>query len=481
MARKPPPKPLIAIIGATGTGKSQLAVELATKFNGEIINGDAMQLYDGLDIITNKMPLDERKGVPHHLLGCIGLNDQPWTVAMFTRRALGIIKEIRSRGRVPILVGGTHYYTQSLLFRESLIDTEYPVDSTDNAVASTADHAKCSDPILDGPTADILKRLREVDPVIADRWHPNDRRKIQRSLEIYLETGRRPSDIYEEQSNRRKARSKAVSDSGGNQRLSDIDGDVALGGHGDPETIASESAPGGRFQSLVFWVHADHEILKPRLDNRVDQMISDGLLLEVESLQNYLKSQERQGKVVDQTRGIWVSIGCKEFSPYLTAMASGEAGESELKSLSQEAINQTKAATRQYAKRQVRWIRIKLTNAISDAGMTKTTFSLDGNDLTKWTRNVSTPAFGITKAFLAGDTLPDPALVSPTVQRVLTPKRDYDLSDRRDLWVKRTCDVCGKIAVTEWDWEMHMKSRGHKSAVRKGKRALPAALADEAG
>ncbi|KAI9772885.1 MAG: hypothetical protein M1840_008767 [Geoglossum simile] len=467
MARKPPSTPLIAIIGATGTGKSQLAVELATELNGEIINGDAMQMYEGLEIITNKMPLDERRGVPHHLLGCVGLGDEPWTVAMFTRKALGIIREIRSRGRVPILVGGTHYYTQSLLFRESLLNTERSTRGVSSTAISTTGHLKHNDPILEGPTTDILKRLREVDPVIADRWHPNDRRKIQRSLEIYLETGRRASDIYEEQSNRRKAYSKAISDSEDNQYLSDNDGAVGLGG---PEGPASESAPGVRFQSLVFWIHADHEILKPRLDNRVDQMIRRGLLSEVESLQNYLKNQERQGKLVDQTRGIWVSIGRKEFSPYLTAIASGEASKKELESLEQEAVSQAKAATRQYAKRQVRWIRIKLTNAISAAGMTGTTFSLDGNDPAQWSHNISTPSLTIAKAFLAGDALPDPAQVSPTTQKVLTPKRGYDLSDRRDLWVKRTCDVCGKVVVTEWDWEMHVKSRGHKRAIRKGKR-----------
>lgn len=80
-------QPLIAVIGATGTGKSQLAVELAARFNGEIINGDAMQLYDGLPIITNKIPVEERKGVPHHLLGCIGLDEPTWTVGEFVRQA----------------------------------------------------------------------------------------------------------------------------------------------------------------------------------------------------------------------------------------------------------------------------------------------------------------------------------------------------------------------------------------------------------
>lgn len=102
-----PRNPLIVVVGATGTGKSQvstfsylrrhkltttnnsqLAVELALRFNGEIINSDAMQLYDGLPVMTNKITEEERKSVPHHLLGCVGLNEQPWRADVFVKRAL---------------------------------------------------------------------------------------------------------------------------------------------------------------------------------------------------------------------------------------------------------------------------------------------------------------------------------------------------------------------------------------------------------
>ncbi|KAH0559790.1 hypothetical protein GP486_003693 [Trichoglossum hirsutum] len=468
MTRKPPPNPLITVLGATGTGKSKLAVELAAKLNGEIINGDAMQMYEGLDIITNKISPDERKGVRHHLLGCIGLDDEAWTVAKFTQKALGIIKEIRSRGRVPILVGGTHYYVQSLLFRESLIDTESPIDKANSTANPAGSYEKFNDPILQAPTPDILERLREVDPVMADRWHPNDRRRIQRSLEIYLTTGARASDIYEEQSHRRNIGSNNIEDKDNDQYPPNSGGDIVLEGRGASDIGVLEAPSRNRFQSLVFWIHAEHKILKPRLDNRVEQMVNDGLLSEVESLQGYLESQADHGKVVDQTRGIWVSIGYKEFSSYLAALASGNASEKELKSLEQEAIEQTKAATRQYAKRQVRWIRIKLINAASVAGIIGNVFPLDGNDLTQWTDNVELPALNVAKDFLAGEPLPDPAEMSPTAQEMLVPKRDYDLSDRRDLWVKRTCDYCGKVTVTERDWERHVKSRAHRAAARKG-------------
>ncbi|KAG0160431.1 hypothetical protein PDIDSM_7960 [Penicillium digitatum] len=113
--------PLIAVVGATGTGKSKLAVDLASRFNGEIINGDAMQMYCGLPIITNQIPIDERNGIPHHLLSCIDLDAEAWRIGLFKREALRVIDDIRTRGKVPILVGGTHYYTQAVLFKEQLV------------------------------------------------------------------------------------------------------------------------------------------------------------------------------------------------------------------------------------------------------------------------------------------------------------------------------------------------------------------------
>lgn len=114
MAVTPPSKPLVAIVGATGTGKSdvsilfhrqkvydsdhrrQLAVEIARQFDGEIINGDAMQLYKGLPVITNKITQDEMKGIPHHLLGRIGLEEETWTVGKFVANAIRVVRSFRN-------------------------------------------------------------------------------------------------------------------------------------------------------------------------------------------------------------------------------------------------------------------------------------------------------------------------------------------------------------------------------------------------
>ncbi|KAI9810976.1 MAG: hypothetical protein M1827_005707 [Pycnora praestabilis] len=440
-----PSDPLIAIVGATGTGKSLLAVELALRFNGEIINGDAMQIYDGLPIITNKMSTEERRGVPHHLLGVVGLEEEPWRVGTFTKKALGVIKEIRSRGRIPILVGGTHYYTQSLLFNDALAQ-EDGENGTHNV--SQEDVIKRW-PLLEGSTEEMLVKLREVDPVMADRWHPNDRRKILGSLMIWLRTGRKASEIYEEQSARRMGTLEVTEYTNNNT----------------PDTAQVGSRL--KFPTLVLWVHASPDNLKTRLDERVEKMMLDGLLSEVEVLDTILKKTLKNGRAIDRTRGIWVSIGFKEFESYMTALKSDTLDEKHLASLKMDGIEQTQAATRQYAKRQVRWIRTKLIHALLSAGAQDAMFLLDGSELTEWHDAIEQPAMQIANAFLEGWELPNPSTLSTAAAQMLVPKRDYDFSDRRDLWMRKTCEVCGVTSVVEQDWMRHIKSRGHRTAVKK--------------
>ncbi|KAI4714271.1 hypothetical protein J4E89_001721 [Alternaria sp. Ai002NY15] len=427
-----PRKPLITIVGATGTGKSDLAVEIARRYNGEIINGDAMQLYRGLPIITNKITQDETKGVPHHLLGCISLEEETWTVGKFVGEALRTIDEIRGRGKLPVLVGGTHYYTQSLLFQDALSD-EPELNLNENTQPL---------PILEEPTEVLHAKLREVDPIMADRWHPNERRKIQRSLEIYLRTGKPASQLYKEQKLQREA------------STAQVDG------------TTSNSQSGLRFETLVLWVHANKDVLHRRLDGRVDKMIARGLLSEVEELSSFRERHEADtGASIDQTRGIWVSIGYKEFLEYQSALSVGSREAPELEKLKTLAIEKTQAATRQYANRQIKWIRIKLLNALINAGQKDTTFLVDGSDISQWEYNVAKPAITITEQFLSGQPLPSPSSLSPAAAEMLTPKREYDLGQRPDLWQKKVCETCGTTSITENDWTLHIKSRAHRKAV----------------
>ena len=404
-----------------------------------------MQMYDGLPIITNKITQEEQNRIPHHLLGFIALDGEPWRVGLFKRRASQIIREIRSRGRLPILVGGTHYYTQSLLIEESLVaeqtdeGQQAPMELTNKEIAEKF-------PILNEPTEIILERLREVDPVMASRWHPNDRRKIQRSLEIFLQTGKRASDVYSEQKRKRDL-AKNPADSEGT-------GDVA-------ELDVENTSP------LVFWVHAEPETLKTRLNNRVDKMMQAGLLAEVKSMDNFLDERKELGQGVDSSRGIWISIGWKEFEPYLSAIKASIESKERLGELLSLSIEKTKAATRQYAQRQTRWIRLKLINGLSNQNLLDRLYLLDGTDLSLWMEAVSNPALEITAKFLAGHELCDPSSISETARKLLTPQRSYDLSDRRDLWVRHECEICHTVCTTEEQWQGHIKGRAHRRGLKK--------------
>ncbi|KAF2766949.1 tRNA isopentenyltransferase [Teratosphaeria nubilosa] len=435
MARSCPIDPIIAIIGATGTGKSDLAVQLARRYNGEIINGDAMQLYAGLPIITNNITSEEQQGVPHHLLGCIGLHEQTWVVGTFVKKALSVIAEIRSRGKLPILVGGTHYYTQSLLFHDRLAEAE---DESHNTSADQ-EQDRQRWPIFQESTERLLEELKRVDPAMADRWHPKDRRKIARSLEIYLKTGRRASDVYAEQ----RGRKTAV-----------IDDDDA-------------DKQGMRFDTLLFWVHAEQDVLRLRLDKRVDKMVGAGLRDEVGTLNHHAEVEAQAGRELDETRGIWVSIGYKEYKHYVQCLQSGNRDEKELESLRLEALERTKTATRQYAKRQVRWIRIKLVNALQEVSASDRLYLLDGSDASNFTSSVVEPAADFVKSWLEARPMPPPTSLSHVAAEQLQPKQD-DVSTRRE-WTKQYCEACDVTCVVKEQWEQHTRSKAHKKAVSKGR------------
>ncbi|KAL2068169.1 hypothetical protein VTL71DRAFT_16267 [Oculimacula yallundae] len=441
MSKRPPKDPLIVVLGATGTGKSQLAVELAKRFDGEIINGDAMQMYDGLPIITNKMTLEEQQGIPHHLLGFIALDEEPWRVGMFKQKAGQIIRGIRSRGRLPILVGGTHYYTQTLLFDETLTEN---LSKEKDEIQSGYTNQEMAEkyPILAGPIEDMVVRLKEVDPVMADRWHPKDRRKIRRSLEIFLTTGRKASDIYAEQMKRKTGTKRPILEENPDaEPLVDID------------------------SVLLFWVYSEPEILKKRLDARIDKMMDAGLLDEVKSMDSFLQKQRGSGAVIDRSRGIWVSIGYKEFEPYLKTMNSATASNEDIKTSYELSIEQTKTATRQYARRQVRWIRSKLIPALSDVDAHDRLYLMDGSDVSKFSDTVSQPAVKIAESFLDGTERVVPQEVCAAAAHVLAPEDDSE--EIQDPNFRQECELCHVVAVADAQWQLHLKSRRHRAMLKK--------------
>lgn len=407
-------------------------MQLAKRYNGEIINADAMQLYHGLPIITNKIPVEEQQGVPHHLLGTIPLDSNPWDVTDFKQRAQNVIREIRSRGNLPILVGGTAYYVDALLFKGAILD-ELEQDSTK------------SFPILDQPTEVILEELKKVDPAMASKWHPKDRRKIQRSLEIYLQTGRPASELYAEQAERKLSSQQ------------------------------NDSKSDGPWENLIFWVFSEREVLCRRLDSRVDKMLDGGLLAEVRELNNFKKQQSSTGQIVDMTKGIWQSIGFKQFEPYINADPT--APESELAKLKTAALEDMKTATRRYANYQTKWIRLKQIPRLKERGpeAIESIYLMDSTDVSQFTANVVEPAATVVSQFLSGNSMTNHLDISPLAREMLPNVLE---PPPKETPVQRTCDICHTVLVTDEAWQRHIKGATHKRILRKKKKLALVAVPD---
>ncbi|KAJ8607880.1 hypothetical protein MRB53_039976 [Persea americana] len=197
-------------------------------------------------------------------------------------------------------------------------------------------------------------------------------------------------------------------------------------------------------------------------------MLAAGLLDEVQQLYTHAAAETAQEGEVDETRGIWVSIGYKEFKSYMEALnSSTESGPADLERLKQEALERTKIATRQYAKRQVRWLRIKMINSLHSAHAQKSLYLLDGTDVAELSSTVVQPALDLTRTWLrSSEPLPEPTSLSAAASEMLVPKRE-DYSATPEKWTKRHCDICNTTCVTAEQWQTHIRSRGHRRGASK--------------
>ncbi|HET8614027.1 MAG TPA: tRNA (adenosine(37)-N6)-dimethylallyltransferase MiaA [Actinomycetales bacterium] len=168
---------VVAVVGPTATGKSDLGVALAQSLGGEVVNADAMQLYRGMDIGTAKLSVEERQGVPHHLLDVLDVTAEA-SVAAYQRDVRACLADVRSRGRVPVLVGGSGLYVRAAL-------DELEIPPTDALVRATLEQ----EAERVGP-ATIYARLRQLDPGAAERILPGNVRRVVRALEVIELTGR---------------------------------------------------------------------------------------------------------------------------------------------------------------------------------------------------------------------------------------------------------------------------------------------------
>ncbi len=280
-----PEKPnLLVLVGPTAVGKTKLSLNIAKLHRCEIISGDSMQVYRGMDIGTAKASLEERKAVPHHMID-IRDPDEPFSVAEFQEMASDLIRDIHGRGRLPFIVGGTGLYIESLCygyeFSEGGADDDYRRELKDYAER----HG----------TAMLHERLAQIDPEAAKRIHPNDQRRIIRALEIVRATGRTVSEHLRGQ---------------------------------------KKQSP---YELCIIGLTMDRSLLYKRIEDRVDDMLRQGLVEEVRSL---LEKGCTRDMVSMQ------ALGYKEIAAYL----EGECG-------FEEAVAILKRNTRRFAKRQLSWFR----------------------------------------------------------------------------------------------------------------------------
>ncbi|WMJ88266.1 tRNA (adenosine(37)-N6)-dimethylallyltransferase MiaA [Anaerocolumna sp. MB42-C2] len=278
-------KPLIILTGPTAVGKTELSIQLAKAIDGEIISADSMQVYKDMDIGTAKITINEMQGIKHYLIDELEPEEE-FNVVKFKELTVKYMNEIYSKGKIPIIVGGTGFYIQAVL---------YGIDFKDNG-EDTIYRKQLKELYVKEGAASLHQKLDEVDPGSAKAIHPNNVKRVIRALEYYYQTGSRISEHNEEQ--------------------------------------RQNESP---YNFCYIVLNNEREIVYERINKRVDLMIENGLVKEVESLLD-------KGCTKDMVS--MQGLGYKEIISYLEGKFSLE-----------DAVYTLKRDTRHFAKRQLTWFK----------------------------------------------------------------------------------------------------------------------------
>lgn len=278
-------KKVVVIVGPTASGKTKLSIELAKRINGEIVSCDSMQIYKYMDIGTAKPTKQEMSGVVHHMID-VALPDEEFSVAKYKDMAEECIDDIIQRGKTPIVVGGTGLYANALIyninFKDTVCDWEY--------------RHKLEMEAMKHGNKYLHNKLKDIDEESYERLHENDLKRIIRALEVYKFTGTTVTQ----------------------------------------QTKESRKNP-PKYDYIVFGLNMDRGKLYEKINKRVDIMIEDGLVDEVE---NIIKLG------YENTKTASCAIGYKEIFAWLKEKCSYK-----------EAIDKIKMESRRYAKRQITWFK----------------------------------------------------------------------------------------------------------------------------
>lgn len=275
---------VIVICGPTASGKTALSIELAKKINGEIVSCDSMQIYKDMDIGTAKPTIEEMQGIKHYMLDFV-FPDERYSVADYKKQAKQAIREIIEKGKVPIVVGGTGLYVDSLIYEIEYQDIEF-----DEKYRKQLEERSKKEGL-----EVLYNEAKKIDPEAITKISPNDKKRILRILEIYNATGKNKTEQEKE------------------SRKNEVE-----------------------FDYKVYAISWDREKLYDRINQRVDIMIDQGLIEEVQ------KIYSKYNKFPTAMQG----LGYKEVLEYLEGKCN-----------KQEMIDKIKQETRRYAKRQLTWFR----------------------------------------------------------------------------------------------------------------------------
>ncbi|KAI5449780.1 tRNA dimethylallyltransferase, mitochondrial [Naganishia albida] len=515
---------IVAVLGTTGVGKSAFAVELAislgrhaatttmtpTPTRGVVLSADSMQLYQGLEVITNKVTPGEMRGVEHWGVGAgvsrsslddrsgertPGLGGDPavpaneeqtsgrrsssdetdfsgvkvgqgsWEVGRWVTEAWRKIESLNPLTDLPIICGGTHYYTQHFLFPPARLNVARPssegsksentkwrppcaleqvLETLDAREPALAERIRTEPGVREfletfwtpypvvpdawraGPDEGLLamhRLLGVVDAREAGRWHWRDGRKVRRGLERWWEG------------------------------LEDMRS-------GKEEVLVPERS---RFRTLMFWVYDDLENLAPRLDSRVDKMVELGLIDEIKQLREQAVRIYGTEQTIDHQEGIFQSIGYKEFSHIPTDRLTPA------DPLFAPALERMKISTRQYAKRQLKWVQKQMLPVVKQArerGDEVWVYVVRGGD--------ADAPLGeeILHRFLKHEPMPDYRTVghpkAAELLRVLESEDDNvpEIEQRQVLNARLECDICSTpgqpVTIIKSEWDAHLKSKSHR-------------------
>ncbi|GAA0444912.1 tRNA (adenosine(37)-N6)-dimethylallyltransferase MiaA [Lentibacillus halophilus] len=244
---------VIAIVGPTAVGKSRVSAEVAKAFDGEIISGDSMQVYKGLDIGTAKISEEEKQGIPHYMIDILH-PDEAFSAADFQHYVQHNIQHIASKHKLPIIAGGSGLYIQATLFHYNFSDQRRDKHVTKQLEQELDTYGAVR----------LYQRLQRLDPDQAAKIHPNNHRRLIRALEIYETTGRTMSEYQQNQVNE------------------------------------------SDYHPIFIGLEMDRDQLYERINSRVDRMMADGLLDEVRRLYDHGYGDSQAMR----------AIGYKEFVPY---------------------------------------------------------------------------------------------------------------------------------------------------------------------